>query len=122
MNKESDSQTTVDTQRLGKETLDMQKDTRKIDEVEQQINMRMREQTQQKGEKFEINEFREIIRQKNTQQSFRESMRFDVSSNEYAQETLRKFTQDLENGALENEDSKKKHSHKVEKGDDDYVM
>lgn len=96
------------TQKLGKETLDMQKDTRKIDEVEQQMNEQMKEQTQQKPE--------------NTQQSFRESMRFDVSSNEYAQETLRKFTQDLENGTLENEDSKKKDSHKVEKGDDDYVM
>ena len=112
----------VDTQRLGKETLDMQKDTRKLDEVEQQINTQMREQTQQKEEKFEINEFGEIIRPENTQRSFRESMRFDVSSNEYAQETLRKFTQDLENGTPENEDSKKKDSHKVEKGDDDYVM
>ena len=49
-------------------------------------------------------------------------MRFDVSSNEYAQETLKKFTQDLENGTIENENSKKKDSHKVEKGDDDYVM
>lgn len=112
----------IDTQRLGKETLDMQKDTDRIDEVEQQMNAQMREQTQQKGKKFEINEFGEIIRTESTQQSFRESMRFDVSSNEYAQETLREFTQDLENGALENEDSKKKDSHKVEKGDDDYVM
>ena len=86
----------------------MQKDTRKLDEVEQQINMQMREQTQQKEEKFEINEFGEIIRPENTQRSFRESMRFDVSSNEYAQETLRKFTQDLENGTLENEDFKRK--------------
>ena len=48
-------------------------------------------------------------------------MRVDVSSNEYAQETLKKFTQDKK-GALENKDSKKKYSHKVEKGDDDYVM
>lgn len=116
------SKTPVDTQKLGKETLDMQKDTTKIDEVEQQMNAQMREQTQQKGEKFETNEFGEIIRPENTQKSFRESMRFDVSSNEYAQETLRKFTQDLENGTLENEDFKKKDSHKVEKGDDDYVM
>ena len=112
----------VDTQRLGKETLDMQKDTSRIDEVEQQINAQMREQTQQKGEKFEINEFGEIIRPENAQQSFRESMRFDVNSNEYAQETLRKFTQDLENGTLDNENHKKKDSHRVEKGDDDYVM
>lgn len=112
----------VDTQRLGKETLDMQKDTSRIDEVEQQINAQMMEQTQQKGEKFEINEFGESIRPENAQQSFRESMRFDVNSNEYAQETLRKFKQDLENGTLDNEDHKKKDSHKVEKGDDDYVM
>lgn len=82
----------------------------------------MREQTIQENETVKINEFGEIIRTGNTQQSFRESMRFDVSSNEYAQETLRKFTQDLENGTIENENSKKKDRHKVEKGDDDYVM
>ena len=116
------SKPTVDTQRLGKETLDMQKDTRRIDEVEQQMSEQMREQTMQENATVRINEFGEIIRTGNTQQSFRESMRFDVSSNEYAQETLRKFTQDLENGTLENVDSKKKDSHKVEKGDDDYVM
>lgn len=63
----------VDTQRLGKETLDMQKNTSKIDEVEQQMNTQM-------------------------------------------------ITQDLENGTLDNEEHKKKDSHKVEKGDDDYVM
>ena len=102
------SKRTSFTQKLGKETLDMQKDTRRIDEVEQQMNEQMREPIKQKSE--------------NTQQSFRESLRFYVSSNEYAQETLRKFTQDLENGTLENEDSKKKDSHKIEKGDDDYVM
>lgn len=96
-----ESKPIVDTQRLGKETLDIQKDTSRIDEVEQQINAQMREQTQQ---------------------SFRKSMRFDVNSNEYAQETLRKFTQDLENGTLDNEDNKKKDDYKVEKGDDDYIM
>lgn len=116
------SKTIVDTQKLGKETLDMQKDTSKMDEVEQQMNAQMRAKTQQKVEKFEINEFGEIIRTENTQQSFRESMRFDVSSNEYAQEILKKFTQDLENGNLDNKDNKKKDNHKVEKGDDDYVM
>ncbi len=116
------SKSTVDTQRLGKETLDMQKDTRRIDEVEQQMSEQMREQTMQENATVRINEFGKIIRTGNTQQSFRESMRFDVSSNEYAQETLRKFTQDLESGTLENVDSKKKDSHKVEKGDDDYVM
>lgn len=63
-----------------------------------------------------------IIRPQNAQQSFRESIRFDVSSNEYAQETLKKFTNDLENGTLDEEDSKKKEDYNPDKTDDDYVM
>lgn len=39
---------TVDTQRLGKETLDMQDNTGKLDEVKKQINMQMRKRTEVK--------------------------------------------------------------------------
>lgn len=66
----------------------------------------------------DFDEFGEIIRTKNTQKNFRESIKFDVNSNEYAQETLRKFTHDLE----DNENDKNKDSHKIKKGDDDYIM
>ena len=118
--KQVDTQTTVDTQKLGKETLDVQKDTKKVDEVESQMSEHMREQ--QKNEVAQINEFGEIIRPQNTQKSFRESMKFDVSSNEYAQETLKKFTHDLENGTLDKENSKKKEDYNPDKTDDDYVM
>lgn len=112
----------VSTQKLGKETLDIQQDTKKIDDVEQQMSEQMRENGQQIGNEATINEFGEIIRPAQAQSSFRESMKFDVSSNEYAQETLRKFRGNLENGTLDQEEQKKKDSHKVEKGDDDYVM
>lgn len=112
----------VSTQKLGKETLDIQQDTKKIDDVEQQMSEQMRENGQQIGNEATINEFGEIIRPAQAQSSFRESMKFDVSSNEYAQETLRKFRENLENGTLDQEEQKKKDSHKVEKGDDDYVM
>ncbi len=112
----------VSTQKLGKETLDIQQDTKKIDDVEQQMSEQMRENEQQIGNEATINEFGEIIRPAQAQSSFRESMKFDVSSNEYAQETLRKFRENLENGTLDQEEQKKKDSHKVEKGDDDYVM
>ena len=44
---------TVDTQKLGKETIDIQKDPSKMDTVEQQINEQMRGQTQQREGKSE---------------------------------------------------------------------
>ena len=43
----------MDTQKLGKETIDIQKDPTKMDAVEQQINEQMREQTQQREGKRE---------------------------------------------------------------------
>ena len=110
----------VSTQKLGKETIDIQKDVKKIDSVEKNINEQMREQTQ---EKFEINEFGEIIRPQREENSFRDSIRFDVkTTDEYVDEVITQFEKDLENGTLEQEEQKKKISHKVEKGDDDYIM
>lgn len=107
----------VSTQKLGKETLDMQNDTAKIDAVEHQLNEQMKEQKQQEG--FRINEFEESIRSEGT--SFRDRMRVNIDSNEYARDVLNKFEQDLENGVL-NQEKKKQDSQDVEKGDDDYVM
>lgn len=73
-------------------------------------------------EKIEINEFGEIIRPEKTINDFKEGMKVNFNTSEYAEEILNKFEQDLENGTLEQEEQKKEYSHKVEKGDDDYVM
>lgn len=113
----------ISTQKLGKETIDIQKDVKKIDSIEEYINEQMREQTQEKEANFKINEFGEIIRPKREETSFRESIRFDVkTTDEYVDEVITQFEKDLENGTLEQEEIKKKYSHKVEKGDDDYIM
>ena len=71
---------------------------------------------QQTQEKFEINEFGEIIRPQREENSFRDSIRFDVkTTDEYVDEVITQFEKDLENGTLEKEEQKKKISHKVEK-------
>lgn len=120
---ENNIEQAVSTQKLGKETLDKQKNVERIDEVKKQMEQQMREQTKENKEKFEINEFGEIIRPESTQQDFRESLKFDVkTTDEYVDEVLNQFEKDLENGVFEQEEMKKKYSHKVEKGDDDYVM
>ena len=103
-NNQSHFEQTVDTQKLGKETIDIQKDPTKMDAVEQQINEQMREQTQQREGK-------------------RENMQgYTRTTDEYVDEVVKQFEQDLEKGVFEQEEQKKKDSHKVEKGDDDYVM
>lgn len=120
---ENNIEQVVSTQKLGKEALDKQKDVENIDEVKQQIEQQMREQSKENKEKFQINEYGEIIRPEHIQQDFRESLKFDAkTTDEYVDEVLTQFEQDLENGVFEQEEMKKKYSHKVEKGDDDYVM
>ena len=113
---------TVNTQKLGKETIDINQDVKKIDAVEKEIDKQMKEQTKSMEEKIEINEFGEIIRPEKTINDFKEGMKVNFNTSEYAEEILNKFEQDLENGTLEQEEQKKEYSHKVEKGDDDYVM
>lgn len=116
----------VSTQKLGKETIDIQKDVEKVDNVQRQVEEQMQEQIIQRDEQqtqqgFEINEFGEIIRP--GKDSFRENLKVDTkTTEEHVEEVLKQFEQDLENGTLEKEEQKKKYSHKVEKGDDDYVM
>ena len=100
----------VSTQKFGKETIDINSDVKKVDAVENELKNQMKQQTQKKDKEGETEHT----------SSFRESIQVDISSNQHAQEILDKFRQDLENGTLEQE--KKEDSHKVEKGDDDYIM
>lgn len=98
----------VSTQKLGKETLDMQQDTKTMDDVEKQME----------EQEFEINQSGEIIRKGRT------TGRFDIdgTTSEYATQTLNEFMQNLENGNFDEESKKKKDDDfKVEKGDDDYI-
>lgn len=97
----------VSTQKLGKETLDMQQDTQTIDDVEKQME----------EQEFEINQSGEIIRKGRT------GDRFDLSgtTSDYATQTLNEFTQNLDNGNLDEDKKKKEDEFKVEKGDDDYI-
>ena len=101
-------QENVSTQKLGKETLDMQQDTQTIDDVEKQME----------EQEFEINQSGEIIRKGRT------TGRFDIdgTTSEYVTQTLNEFMQNLENGNFDEESKKKKEDEfKVEKGDDDYI-
>ena len=101
-------QENVSTQKLGKETLDMQQDTQTIDDVEKQME----------EQEFEINQSGEIIRKGRT------TGRFDIdgTTSEYVTQTLNEFMQNLENGNFDEESKKKKDDDfKVEKGDDDYI-
>lgn len=103
-----EKQTIADTQKLGKETLDMQQDTETLDNVEKQIE----------EQEFEINQSGEIIRKGKT------TGRFNLSgtTSEYVTQTLNEFMQNLENGNYDEESKKKKDDDfKVEKGDDDYI-
>ncbi len=96
------------TQKLGKETLDMQQDIETLDDVEKQME----------EHEFEINQYGEITRKGKTEG------RFDLSSatSEYVTQTLNEFMQNLENGNFDEESKKKKEDEfKVEKGDDDYI-
>ena len=97
----------VSTQKLGKETLDMQQDTQTIDDVEKQME----------EQEFEINKSGEIIRKEKT------GNKFDLggTTSEYAIQTLNEFMQNLDNANLDDDKKKKEDEFKVEKGDDDYV-
>lgn len=99
-NNQSHFEQIVETQKLGKETIDIQNNPIEMDTVEQQINEQMREQTQQ-----------------------RENMQGHTrTTDDYVNEVIKQFEQDLENGVFEQEEQNEKYNHKVEKGDNDYVM
>ena len=116
----------VDTKKLGKETLDLQSKAEKMQEVEQTLEEHMSERQpqaqQQQTDTFEINEFGEIIRPNTDKRSFKERMRVEIDTNDYAQEILTQVEQDLENGTLDNGKKKKKEDYNPEKGDDDYIL
>ena len=117
--------------------MDIQKDIEKMDSVDQKLNEHMQEQTRSQGEKVEINKFGEIIRKSNEERSFKEetkpqgkennfkeNLKFDITTptDEQVEKVLDQFEKDLENGVFEKEEMKKKYDHKVEKGDNDYIM
>ena len=116
----------VSTQKLGKETLDLQTDIEKMQEVETTLDEHMAERQpqahQQQTGTFEINEFGEIIRPEAREKSFKERMRVEVNSNDYAQEVLTQVEQDLESGTLDKGKKKKKEDYNPEKSDDDYIL
>ena len=98
----------VSTQKLGKETLDMQQDPEILDSVEKQMG----------EQEIEINQFGEIIRKGRTAGGFD----LGGTTSEYATQTLNEFMQNLDNGNLDDESKEKKEDDfKVEKGDDDYI-
>ena len=102
------SKQTSFTQKLGKETLDMQKDIETLDNVEKQME----------EQEMEINQFGEIIRKGKSMGGFD----LGETTSEYASQTLNEFVHDLENGNLNDKNQKKKDDEfKVEKGDDDYI-
>ena len=55
-------------------------------------------------------------------ESFKDRMKAHINSDEYAQEVLTKFAQDLENGTLDKKVQKNNYDYNPDKGDDDYVM
>lgn len=108
----------ISTQKLGKETLDIQKDVGRIDSIEEKINNHIMEQTKQKEEGYIINEFGEIIRPE--ENNFRESIKVHLRTS--TDEEVDKILNDFEQGIVEEkQEEEKKYSHKVEKGDNDYI-
>lgn len=106
------SNDSVSTQKLGEETLDIQKSHKRMDDVENVVNEHRAER--QESTKESTTEYDKM--------SFKDRMKSQINSDEYAQEVLTKFTQDLENGTLDNQGQKNNDDYNPEKGDDDYVM
>ena len=122
----------ISTEELGKETLEEQKDVVQMDKVEKEIEQQMEEHK----EKYQINEFGEIIRTESdeeksfrdeaTQQvknDFRDDLRVNLSTEEQADLIVKQFEKELEEGkALTEEEKKKIPNHKVEKLDGEHIM
>lgn len=100
------------TQKLGEETLDIQKSYKRMDNVENVVNEHRAER--QQPTKESTTEYDKA--------SFKDRMKVQIDSDEYAQEVLTKFVQDLENGTLDKQGQKNNDDYNPDKGDDDYVM
>lgn len=122
----------VSVSKLGKETLEEQKNVSKMDRVQSE----MEEQLTQSRDNFQINEFGEIIRPKSDAEKsfrdeiepqekddtgFRENLRVDLTTDERVEQLCQEFEKELEEGKYAKEKQKKKYDHKVEKGDNDYI-
>lgn len=122
----------VSVSKLGKETLEEQKNVSQMDKVQSE----MEEQLTQNKDKYQINEFGEIIRPKSDAEKsfrdeiepqekddncFRENLRVDLTTEERVEQLCQEFENELEEGKYAKEEQKKKYDHKVEKGDNDYI-
>lgn len=117
-------QTTVDTKKLGKETLDLQNGDKKMDDVESVLEEHRAERQQPTQQQQTVDSQTNEFGEKNgaEEKSFRDRMRVEVDSNEYAQEVLTRIEEDLEQGTLDKGKKKKQEDYNPEKGDDDYVL
>lgn len=99
---------TVETKKLGKETLDLQNGDKKMDDVESNLEKHRAE--------------RQPHTQQTEEKSFKDRMRAYVDSDDYAQEILEQVERDLENGTLGQENNKSQEDYNPEEVDDDYVL
>ena len=96
----------VDTRKLGKETLDLQKGDKKMDDVESELEKHRAERRPQQQQT----------------KSFKDRMRTYVDSNNEAQEIINQVNRDLDNGIFGQENNKSQEDYNPEKIDDDYVL
>lgn len=113
--------------KLGKETLEEQKNVTQMDKVQREIEEQIRQNTQEKSN-FQINEFGEIIRTKNetvipqekaNTHSFRDDVKVNLTTEEQVNMVLDMFEKGIED---QKEEKKKKIDHKVEKLDNEHIM
>ena len=122
----------VSTSKLGKETLEEQKNVSQMDRVQSE----MEEQLAQSKDNFKSNEFGEVERPKSDAEKsfrdeiepeekddngFRENLRVNLETEERADQLCEEFEKELEEGKYKEEEQKKKYDHKVEKGDNDHI-
>lgn len=99
---------TVETRKLGKETLDLQNGDKKMDDVESELEKQRAERRPQQ--------------QQTEEKSFKERMGTYVDSNNEAQEIKNQVNRDLDNGIFGQENNKSQEDYNPEKIDDDYVL
>ena len=99
---------TVETRKLGKETLDLQNGDKKMDDVESELEKQRAERRPQQ--------------QQTEEKSFKERMRTYVDFNNEAQEIKNQVNRDLDNGTFGQENSKSQEDYNPEEVDDDYVL
>ena len=99
---------TVETRKLGKETLDLQNGNQEMDDVESQLEKHRAE--------------RQAHPQQTEKKSFKDRMRTYVDYNNDAQEIINQVNRDLDNGTFGQENNKSQEDYNPEEVDDDYVL